>query len=164
MAQDLHGLRFDASVESPALRVVDAPVVTTADDAGASTPAAPSPRPQWERSLRRRVLATDVLVVGTAVVAAHVIRYDVAAAPPPVVHGGSGSLPSSSAPLVFVGWLVTLTVYRTRDPKVLDAGAKQYQSLAKATFSLFAWIAIVGAAGQVEPLPRVHRHVVHPSA
>ncbi len=44
---------------------------------------------------------------------------------------------------VFVGWMIALAVFRTRDPKTLDAGSRQYQSVARATFALFAWIAIV---------------------
>ena len=70
------------------------------------------------------------------------IRYHLMAAPP-VTFTLIGLSPVLVSAVVFVGWMVTLTVYRTRDPKVLDAGAKQYQSLAKATFSLFAWISIM---------------------
>lgn len=130
MAQDLQGLRFDVSVP-PALHVVDAP---------ADLPVKPLTRAHWERKFTRRLLVTDAFVIGIAVAAAHVIRYQVMPPPVIVLENRPGIWGVSVA--VFLGWMIALSVSRTRDPKTLDAGAKQYQAIARSTFTLFAWVAI----------------------
>ena len=72
---------------------------------------------------------------------AHVIRYYVIPVPAAASRAGSpGVLPVSIT--VFVGWIIALAVFRTRDPKTLDSSAGQYQAVARATFTLFAWLAI----------------------
>jgi exopolysaccharide biosynthesis polyprenyl glycosylphosphotransferase len=42
----------------------------------------------------------------------------------------------------FVGWMIALAVFRTRDPKTFDSGSRQYQAVARSTFTLFGWMAI----------------------
>ena len=131
MAQDLQGLRFDVS-DPPALHVVD-PHVERA--------AAPLSRARWERKVVRRILVTDALVVAFAVAAAHAFRYYVIPVPQAVLDQIQPFVWSVSI-AVFIGWMIALAVFRTRDPKILDAGARQYQAVAQSTFTLFAWLAI----------------------
>jgi exopolysaccharide biosynthesis polyprenyl glycosylphosphotransferase len=131
VAQDLQGLRLDVSVEPTALHVVEAPVERS--------PMALTRR-RWERKFSRRVLISDTLVIAFAVAVAHVVRYAVLPAPPTALTLPG---PVQVSTTVFLGWMIALTVFRTRDPKVLDAGTTQYQSLARATFTIFAWLAIV---------------------
>ena len=139
MAQDLQGLRFDVSVEPTSLHLVETPVerrpVTL-------------PRRRWERKLSRRVLISDILMVGVAVAAAHVLRYTVLPAPPTALKLPG---PTQVSMTVFLGWMIALAVFRTRDPKVIDSGATQYQLLARATFTLFAWLAIIALAFKWDP-------------
>ncbi|MGI9085872.1 MAG: sugar transferase [Aeromicrobium sp.] len=98
-------------------------------------------RRRWERKFVRRVLVTDVLVVGFAVSLAHIVRYYVIPAPQILLDQNyPGIWPVSIT--VFVGWIIALAVFRTRDPKTLDSDARQYQAVARATFALFAWVAI----------------------
>lgn len=132
VVQDLQGLRFDVSSPAP-LHVVEAPpeIPTTA-----------LTRTRWERELIRRVLISDAIVIAIAVSVAHVVRYIILPVAPEVFQlPGPGALETSA--LVFVGWMFALAVFRTRDPKVVDAGTTQYQAVARATFTLFAWLAIM---------------------
>ena len=132
MAQDLQGLRFDFS--SPALlHVVEPPI---------ERPTTSLARARWERKLTRRVHISDAIVVAVAVAVAHVVRYIVLPVAPEVfLMPGPG--PYETSVLVLVGWMFALAVFRTRDPKVLDAGTTQYQAVVRATFTLFAWFAIL---------------------
>ena len=133
MAQDLQGLRFDVS-NPLALHVVEAPLETPT--AKAVT------RAVWERRLGRRVRISDAIVVAIAVAIAHVVRYLVLPVPPEALLLRGPSFLQISV-TIFIGWMIALVVFRTRDPKVLDSGTNQYQSVARATFTLFAWLAII---------------------
>jgi exopolysaccharide biosynthesis polyprenyl glycosylphosphotransferase len=132
VAQDLQGLRFDVSDETPALHVVDPP------------PERQSPtvsRSRWERKVARRIFLTDATVVALAVAVAHVLRYNVLPVPPDglaEVRPGVWEISIG----VFLGWMIALSVFRTRDPKTFDNGSRQYQRVARSTFTLFAWVAI----------------------
>ena len=133
VAQDLQGLRFDISVPTP-LHVVEAPREATPVTAT---------RSRWERTLIRGVRISDAIVVAIAIAVAHVVRYMVLPVHPEAVLLRGPSFVQISITL-YVGWMIALAVFRTRDPKVLDSGTKQYQAVARATFTLFAWIAILG--------------------
>lgn len=133
MAQDLQGLRFDVSVPA-ALSVLEAP--------REAEPVTVPTRSRWERTLVRRVHASDAVVLAIAIGLAHLLRYEVLpVAPHAVLLRGPSFLQISIT--LFVGWMIALAVFRTRDPKVLDSATKQYQAVARATFTLFAWIAIM---------------------
>jgi exopolysaccharide biosynthesis polyprenyl glycosylphosphotransferase len=132
VAQDLQGLRFDVSSPAP-LHVVEAPL---------EVPTMTVTRTRWERRLGRRVRISDAVVVAIAVAIAHVVRYFVLPVPPEALLVRGPSFLDTSITL-FAGWMIALAVFRTRDPKVLDSGTSQYQAVARATFTLFAWLAIV---------------------
>jgi exopolysaccharide biosynthesis polyprenyl glycosylphosphotransferase len=88
-----------------------------------------------------RILLTDALVVAVAVAAAHILRYHVMPVPPIWFDQvNPGVWPVSIA--VFIGWMIALSVFRTRDPKTFDSGSQQYQAVARSTFTLFGWMAI----------------------
>ncbi len=131
MAQDLQGLRFDVS-NPPALQVVDTPP---------ERPTFTLSRARWERRVVRRLLLTDALVVAFAVAVAHVVRYYVI--PVPQVFLDTMRPPIWSVSItVFIGWMIALSVFRTRDPKTFENGSRQYQAIARSTFTLFGWVAI----------------------
>ena len=99
-------------------------------------------RTRWERTLSWRILISDAVVVAIAVGVAHVMRYYVLPlAPEAFLRPGPSVLETSVA--IFLGWMIALAVFRTRDPKVLDSSASHYQAVARATFTLFAWFAIM---------------------
>ncbi len=132
MAQDLQGLRFDVS-SPPELRVVTEPVEQPGDSLS---------RARWERRVSRRILVSDVFMVGFAVATAHVCRYYVIPVPQTILDQVHPGIWEASL-TVFVGWTIALAVFRTRDPKTLDSSAGQYQAVARSTFTLFAWVAII---------------------
>jgi exopolysaccharide biosynthesis polyprenyl glycosylphosphotransferase len=131
VAQDLQGLRFVVS-DTPPLHVVDPP------------PEPPTPtlsRSRWERKVVRRIFLTDAAVVAFAVGVAHVLRYDVMPVPPDILAEVRPGVWQVSVG-IFIGWMVALSVFRTRDPKTFDNGSRQYQRVARSTFALFGWVAI----------------------
>ncbi len=131
MVQDVQGLRFDVN-ETPPLHVVDAPV---------ERPAVTLTRARWERKVVRRIFLTDATVVAMAVAVAHVLRYHVIPVPPDILAGVRPGVWEVSIG-VFLGWMIALSVFRTRDPKTFDNGSRQYQRVARSTFALFGWVAI----------------------
>jgi len=138
VVQDLQALRFDVN-DSSVLHVVDPlpqrPTVSTARSK-------PLSRSSWERKIVRRILLSDALVVAVAVAVAHVLRYNVMPAPTAALDQvRPGVWPVSVA--VFIGWMIALAVFRTRDPKTFDSGSRQYQAIARSTFTLFGWMAII---------------------
>jgi exopolysaccharide biosynthesis polyprenyl glycosylphosphotransferase len=137
VAQDLQGLRFDVS-DPPALHVVDPPPERPTDTQSRTQPIS---RSRWERKMVHRILLTDALVVAVAVAAAHILRYHVMPVPDIWLDQVQpGVWPVSIT--VFIGWMIALSVFRTRDPKTFDSGSQQYQAVARSTFTLFGWMAI----------------------
>ena len=53
--------------------------------------------------------------------------------------------------LLFLFWMTALSVSRTRGPKILDSGAAQYQAVARASFNVFACVAIVALVFRANP-------------
>lgn len=100
-------------------------------------------RPSGHRRALRRLVRwiglTDALAVAGAVGAAHVVRYHVI--PPGSVDFSQMYVSWVSGGLI-VAWLLCLAAWRTRDPKILEAGPRQYQAVARASFNLFAALAI----------------------
>ena len=149
MAQDLQGLRFDVS-ETPALHVVDPPP---------ERPTQTLSRSRWERKVARRILLTDALVVAFAVAVAHVLRYYVLPVPPDILAEVRPGVWQVSIG-VFVGWMIALSVFRTRDPKTFDTGVPAVPG----GRSLHLHPVRLGgdhrAAAQVGDLARIPRHLL----
>jgi hypothetical protein len=85
-------------------------------------------------------MLTDSLMVIAAVSIAHVFRYMVIPGPDDLV--ADPFFVTVSAALM-IAWLTFLALFRTRDPKILDSGYRQYQAIARASFDLFAAVALV---------------------
>jgi len=94
-------------------------------------------RSRWERHLIRGIRISDAVVVAVAIAVAHVVRYVILPVTPEALLLRGPSFLQISLTL-YVGWMIALAVFRTRDPKVLDSGMRQYQAIARATFTLFA--------------------------
>jgi exopolysaccharide biosynthesis polyprenyl glycosylphosphotransferase len=108
--------------------------------APAPTPRSASAHRKWQSRLARWVLATDALALATAISIAHVTRYVILPAPGFVHATHPGLLLTSFA--LFVIWMLALSISRTRGSKILDSGAAQYQAVARASFNVFACIAM----------------------
>ncbi|HKY56643.1 MAG TPA: sugar transferase [Aeromicrobium sp.] len=98
----------------------------------------------------RWVFATDVLALATAITIAHVVRYAVLPIPGDVLGAGYPAFVVGSFAL-FAIWMIALSIGRTRSPKILDSGAVQYQAVARASFNVFACIAIVSLVIRASP-------------
>ena len=102
----------------------------------------------WAALYARRLLATDTVVVVLSVFASHLLWFGLATrrlqlegAPQPV----EASYWLVSFVLV-LGWLAVLTIYDTRDPRVIGIGTLEYKRLFDASLTLFGVIAIAAAA------------------
>ena len=137
MVQELPELRFDVEFDRDPF-VVE-PV------------AAPRPSAQrrWQRRLSRSVFVTDALSLAVAITAAHLLRYVVL--PRPGGIAGTNPYVIGVSVGLFLDWMIGLAVMRTRDPKILDSGAAQYQAVARASFYVFGWIAIFAVVLQIWP-------------
>jgi exopolysaccharide biosynthesis polyprenyl glycosylphosphotransferase len=141
VVQDLQALRFDVG-DSQVLRVVGSrPAQSTVSTKRNESRSRPLSRSGWERKIVHRVLLTDALVVAIAVAIAHVLRYNIMPVPPEVLAQLRPGVWLVST-TTFVGWMIALAVFRTRDPKTFDSGSGQYQAVARSTFTLFGWMAI----------------------
>ena len=99
-----------------------------------------SGRRRWEGQLARRMFLTDAAALVVAVVTAHAVRIGSFDSAVGAVHGMSYTV---IGVLLVATWLVATVAFRTRDHKVLGSGAEEYQRLARATFVVFGWVAIV---------------------
>ena len=102
-----------------------------------------------QRRLGRLVLATDALALGTAISIAHLTRY--ALFPVPLVFAPNAMYTLGVSFSLFAAWMFALWAWRTRDPKILDSSARQYQAVASCSFHVFAWIAIVSLVLRAHP-------------
>jgi len=112
-----------------------------------------SPRPtsahrRRQRRLVRLVFATDALALAVAIGVAHITRYAILP-----VRGSVATHPRlvGVSLALFVIWMIALSISRTRSPKILDSGAYQYQAVARASFNVFACIAIVALVLRANP-------------
>jgi exopolysaccharide biosynthesis polyprenyl glycosylphosphotransferase len=100
--------------------------------------------------LGRWVLLTDALALAVAIGIAHITRYLVLAAPGDSITAMHPSLLLISL-VLFLVWMAALSVTRTRIPKILDSGPAQYQAVARASFNVFACIAIAALVFRASP-------------
>ena len=102
---------------------------------------APSILRRNQRRLTNWLRVSDGLVLALAIGGAHMLRY--VFLPMPTKLGPEHPYLIAVSVLLWIGWMAALAMSRTRDPKVLDAGARQYQVVARASFHVFGWLAII---------------------
>jgi exopolysaccharide biosynthesis polyprenyl glycosylphosphotransferase len=95
---------------------------------------------------------TDAVALAVAIGVAHVARYA-------LIPGRAGASVSNrylvaGSICLFLVWMIALSVSRTRNSKILDSGARQYQAVARASFAVFGWTAIVALVFRIHP-PRL---------
>lgn len=116
------------------------------------------PAPHGESRHRRRlkwlskgVLLTDGAALIIAISIAHVTRYVLPAAGDSVPGARYNLYVLTLSVGLFVAWMVALSLGRTRDSKMLDSGSRQYQSVVRSSFNVFASIAIFCLVFQITP-------------
>lgn len=102
---------------------------------------APQRKPElWHLCYSRRLMGVDLVAITVAVGAAQWLRF--------------GSLPSEAmayhlrhysvvSVLIAALWLVALTIYRTRSPRVIGSGVEEYRRIWTSTLFVFGLIAIL---------------------
>jgi exopolysaccharide biosynthesis polyprenyl glycosylphosphotransferase len=93
-----------------------------------------------QHRLARWVRVTDGFALAFAIAGAHALRYVVL--PMPSKLGPEHPYLIAVSVVLWVLWMTSLALSRTRDAKVLDSGATQYQLVARASFHVFGWLAI----------------------
>ena len=99
----------------------------------------PSGHRAAQQRLVRWIALTDAAVVAFAVGTAHITRYYIV--PPSATDLSKMHITEVSSGL-FLAWLLCLVAWRTRDPKIIEAGPGQYQAVARASFNMFAALAM----------------------
>jgi exopolysaccharide biosynthesis polyprenyl glycosylphosphotransferase len=105
------------------------------------------PRPArhvWQRRYAQVLRVADGTVVMAAVVLALTLRFGV----PPT--GAVYLMYAVVAATVVLIWLACLSVFRSREPKILGGGSEEYRRVFTATLSAFGAIAIVSMVAKLE--------------
>jgi exopolysaccharide biosynthesis polyprenyl glycosylphosphotransferase len=119
-----------------------------ADTAAAPpTPARISGR-EWARFLRRLLRGTDALLVAVSVTAGLLIHIE---GNEPFTGTLADLYGTLIAAVLGVLWIAALGLYRTRDPKVLGAGASEYKRVAAASSAVFGLLAVGLVVFRVQP-------------
>jgi exopolysaccharide biosynthesis polyprenyl glycosylphosphotransferase len=121
------------------------------EPSASSSPRAPqfhSSEHAWARSYRARLRVTDTLIILASIAGAFVARFgldDVATrvAGFPVAYFTISLLIASA-------WIVALSAYHTRDPRVVGMGLSEYKRVANASALTFGILAIVFLVAKVD--------------
>ncbi len=101
----------------------------------------------WRRRHARALLVGDLVVLAAAVGTAQVVRFG--ASPNRPVSGLGASYAVLGVALAATWWL-SLQMHQARSPKVVGHGWEEYRRVVVATFRVFAILAIVSVAFQVD--------------
>lgn len=102
--------------------------------------------PAWERRYAMKVIASDIVVVVISVAAAQLLRYglSVAELQISVTDQTRFAIDYTLISMALVsGWLLALSIFDTRDPKVIGLGSDEYKRVINATFATFGSLAII---------------------
>ncbi|BBY59323.1 sugar transferase [Mycolicibacterium sarraceniae] len=111
--------------------------------------------PGWQETYARRLVAVDLLAVVLAVALAQWLRFGgpLAIARP---RGGSSdwvvyfSNYLVVSTLIIVGWMLVLSINRSRAPRVIGSGVEEYRRVCVSTAATFGSIAIISMAFKLE--------------
>ncbi|HWL01465.1 MAG TPA: sugar transferase [Microbacteriaceae bacterium] len=99
----------------------------------------------WARRYARGLTITDLLVIVWAVVGAQLLRFGVSLEDEAKVgKGGELALNYTFISVaLIIAWMLVLTIFRTREARIVGAGATEYRLAIQATLWLFGLAAIV---------------------
>lgn len=104
------------------------------------SPEAGALEPHWGRTLSRRLLVTDIVVIVLAVGLAQFVRYSLGWPSPRPGHGLAWDTIVSV--IIAAWWIAALTINGSRDRRILGIGSLEYKRVFDATFAVFALLAI----------------------
>jgi exopolysaccharide biosynthesis polyprenyl glycosylphosphotransferase len=117
------------------------------------TPAVPATRAAVATNRRRRridsvgLVLLDLVLLVAAFAVAHVVRFP---GELPAGSIGTGWTEVVVAPVLIAAWMVLLSVFRTRDPRIIGVGGDEYRRLVTASLVAVASVAAVAYAVQVD--------------
>ena len=95
--------------------------------------------PRWRNEYSRHLAVTDLLVLMLTTAAASIWRFGLNHAE---VTGRASISYLTLSGFIVIGWWLALTVYRTREPKIVGDGVDEYRRIIRATFVVFGAVAI----------------------
>ncbi|WP_022900962.1 sugar transferase [Humibacter albus] len=101
---------------------------------------------RWSRAYRSRLVMSDAFIVTASVAAAFVLRFGFKSDD----LGGLDELYWLITLAVVATWLILLSAFRTRDPRVIGVGFTEYRRVVSASAFAFGSLAIVFLVGKVE--------------
>ncbi|WP_285115402.1 sugar transferase [Leifsonia sp. fls2-241-R2A-40a] len=102
----------------------------------------------WARLYRYRLLATDTAIILAATIGAVYVRFGFDETVPPTAGFHIDYLYVSL--LIAATWLFTLSVYHTRDPRVVGLGVSEYRRVVSASAITFGVLAILFLVAKVD--------------
>lgn len=116
-------------------------------------------RAAWKRSYSLGLQVTDLIVLLVTVGIAQVWKFGVdsgatANAPFHLEYGSLGVV-------IVVGWMVALSLMRSRDQRILGEGPDEYRRVVRASVLLFGWVAIASLMLKTD-LSRVYLAITFP--
>lgn len=102
----------------------------------------------WARQYRMRLLVTDTAIILASTIGAIFVRFGFEQGIEPVAGFPTDYLTLSL--LIAAAWMLTLSAYHTRDPRVVGVGVLEYKRVVNATALTFGVLAIVFLVGKVD--------------
>lgn len=99
-----------------------------------------APRIGWRQSLSRKIAVTDALVLVITFSVAMALKFDFDARPQAV--GPISINYFTFGAVLGASWWVSLSVFGTRDPRILGEDITEYRSVVRVSILLFGWLAI----------------------
>jgi len=102
--------------------------------------------PRWERRYSRKVIATDLASVVFATFGAQLIRYGSSPQDLELAPARSGAITVNYTVVslgLITGWLIALSLFDSRDRRILGIGPDEYKRVVNATFATFGTLAII---------------------
>jgi exopolysaccharide biosynthesis polyprenyl glycosylphosphotransferase len=100
----------------------------------------------WSRGYRSRLAVSDAAIVVISVAVAFAARFGLNNDD----LGGLGTMYWAVAVLFTLAWMFLLTVFRTRDNRIIGVGVTEYRRVASASFFTFGVLAIVFVIGKID--------------
>lgn len=96
---------------------------------------------RWTGGYIRRLRGTDVFAIVIALTVAQVLRFGDTTA---VLQSGDNIVSYTAVSVVIgLGWVAVLTLFHSRDARVVGTGPEEYRRVAHASLALFGTVAIV---------------------
>jgi len=106
-----------------------------------ATRVTPPKAAHWTEAYIRRLQGTDVLAIVVALTAAQVLRFGDT---PAVLQSGDNIVSYTAVSVIIgLGWVAVLTLFHSRDARVVGTGPEEYRRVAHASLALFGTVAIV---------------------